>query len=118
ALLLNSGAEAVENAVKVVRQATSRPAIISFHNAFHGRTLLAMTLTGKAMPYRQNFGPFAPEVYQVPYPYEYRRPAGMAAESLGGACVAAVRPLFRTTVSAGRVSVVLVGPIQCECGCL
>ena len=116
ALLLNSGAEAIENAVKIVRQATGRPAIISFHNAFHGRTLLAMTLTGKAMPYRQNFGPFAPEVYQVPYPYEYRRPAGMAAESLGGACVAAVRQLFRTTVSADRVAGVLVEPIQGEGG--
>ena len=78
ALLLNSGAEAVENAVKVVRQATGRPAIISFHNSFHGRTLMSMTLTGKVSPYRQNFGPYAPEVYQVPYPYEYRRPAGMA----------------------------------------
>src|SRR5947209_13422346 len=116
ALLLNSGAEAIENAVKIVRQATGRPAIISFHNAFHGRTLLAMTLTGKAMPYRQNFGPFAPEVYQVPYPYEYRRPAGMAAESLGGACVVAVRQLFRTTVSADRVAGILVEPIQGEGG--
>ncbi len=116
ALLLNSGAEAVENAVKVVRQATGRPAIISFHNAFHGRTLLAMTLTGKTMPYRQNFGPFAPEVYQVPYPYEYRRPAGMAAESLGGACVEAVRQLFKTTVSADRVAGILVEPIQGEGG--
>src|SRR5437588_7350874 len=116
ALLLNSGAEAIENAVKIVRQATGRPAIISFHNAFHGRTLLAMTLTGKAMPYRQNFGPFAPEVYQVPYPYEYRRPAGMAAESLGGACVAAVRQLFLTTVSADRVAGILVEPVQGEGG--
>jgi 4-aminobutyrate aminotransferase/(S)-3-amino-2-methylpropionate transaminase len=68
------------------------------------------------MPYRQNFGPFAPEVYQVPYPYEYRRPAGMAAESLGGACVEAVRQLFRTTVSADRVAGVLVEPIQGEGG--
>jgi 4-aminobutyrate aminotransferase/(S)-3-amino-2-methylpropionate transaminase len=75
ALLVNSGAEAVENAIKIVRQATGRPAVISFHNSFHGRTLMAMTLTGKVVPYRQNFGPYAPEVYQVPYPYEYRRPA-------------------------------------------
>ena len=62
ALLLNSGAEAIENAVKVVRQATGRPAVISFHNSFHGRTLMSMTLTGKVSPYRQNFGPWAPEV--------------------------------------------------------
>jgi 4-aminobutyrate aminotransferase/(S)-3-amino-2-methylpropionate transaminase len=116
ALLLNSGAEAVENAVKVVRQATGRPAVISFHNAFHGRTLMSMTLTGKVAPYKQNFGPYAPEVYQVPYPYEYRRPAGMAAESLGGACVEAVRQLFKTSVSADRVAGILVEPVQGEGG--
>ena len=116
ALLLNSGAEAVENAVKVVRQATGRPAVISFHNSFHGRTLLSMTLTGKVSPYRQNFGPWAPEVYQVPYPYDYRRPAGMAAESLGGSCVEAVRQLFKTTVPAERVAGILVEPVQGEGG--
>ena len=115
-LLLNSGAEAIENAIKVVRQATGRPAVISFHNSFHGRTLMSMTLTGKVSPYRQNFGPWAPEVYQVPYPYEYRRPAGMSAESLGGACVEAVRQLFKTTVSADRVAGILVEPVQGEGG--
>src|SRR6202521_1376469 len=112
ALLVNSGAEAVENAIKIVRQATGPPAVISFHNSFHGRTLMAMTLTGKVAPYRQNFGPYAPQVYQVPYPYEYRRPPGMAAESLGGACVEAVRQLFKTTVSADRVAGILVEPVQ------
>ena len=116
ALLLNSGAEAVENAIKVVRQATGRPAVISFHNAFHGRTLMSMTLTGKVAPYKQNFGPYAPEVYQVPYPYEYRRPAGMVAESLGGACVESVRQLFKTTVNADRVAGILVEPVQGEGG--
>jgi len=116
ALLVNSGAEAVENAIKIVRQATGRPAVISFHNSFHGRTLMAMTLTGKVAPYRQNFGPYAPEVYQVPYPYEYRRPAGMTAESLGGSCVEAVRQLFKTTVSADRVAGILVEPVQGEGG--
>jgi 4-aminobutyrate aminotransferase / (S)-3-amino-2-methylpropionate transaminase / 5-aminovalerate transaminase len=116
ALLLNSGAEAIENAVKVVRQATGRPAVISFHNSFHGRTLMSMTLTGKVSPYRQNFGPWAPEVYQVPYPYEYRRPAGMAAESLGGSCLEAVRQLFKTTVPAERVAGILVEPVQGEGG--
>jgi 4-aminobutyrate aminotransferase/(S)-3-amino-2-methylpropionate transaminase len=116
ALLINSGAEAIENAIKVVRQATGRPAVISFHNSFHGRTLMSMTLTGKVAPYRQNFGPWAPEIYQVPYPYEYRRPAGMAAESLGGACVEAVRQLFKTTVPAERVAGILVEPVQGEGG--
>jgi 4-aminobutyrate aminotransferase/(S)-3-amino-2-methylpropionate transaminase len=116
ALLLNSGAEAIENAVKIARQATGRPAIISFHNSFHGRTLLALSLTGKALPYRQDFGPYAAEIYQVPYPYEYRRPAGMAAESLGGVCVDNVRELFHTTVPADRVAGVLVEPVQGEGG--
>ena len=116
ALLVNSGAEAVENAIKIVRQATGRPAVISFHNSFHGRTLMAMTLTGKVAPYRQNFGPYASEVYQVPYPYEYRRPAGMTAESLGGSCVEAVRQLFKTTVAADRVAGILVEPVQGEGG--
>src|SRR5205823_11510025 len=106
----------VENAVKLVRQATGRPDIISFHNSFHGRTLMSMTLAGKVSPYRQNFGPYAPEVYQVPYPYEYHRPAGMAAESLGGACVEAVRQLFKTTVGADRVAGILVEPVQGEGG--
>jgi len=116
ALLVNSGAEAIENAVKIVRQATGRPAIISFHNSFHGRTLMTMSLTGKVHPYRQNFGPYAPEVYLAPYPYEYQRPSGMAAESLGGACVEAVAELFRTTVPAERVAGVLVEPVQGEGG--
>lgn len=116
ALLINSGAEAIENAIKIVRQATGRPAVISFHNSFHGRTLMSMTLTGKVSPYRQNFGPWAPEVYQVPFPYEYRRPAGMAAESLGGSCVQAIRDLFNTTVPADRVAGILVEPVQGEGG--
>jgi len=116
ALLINSGAEAIENAIKVVRQATGRPAVISFHNSFHGRTLMSMTLTGKINPYRQNFGPWAPEVYQVPYPYDYRRPAGMAAESLGGSCVEAIRQLFKTTVPADKVAGILVEPVQGEGG--
>jgi 4-aminobutyrate aminotransferase/(S)-3-amino-2-methylpropionate transaminase len=77
---------------------------------------MSMTLTGKVAPYKQNFGPYAPEVYQVPYPYEYRRPAGMAAESLGGVCVEAVRQLFKTTVSAERVAGILVEPVQGEGG--
>src|SRR5256884_7469356 len=114
--LLNSGAEAVENAIKVVRQATGRPAVIRFHNAFHGRTLMSMPLTGKVAPYKQNFGPYAPDGYQVPYPYQYRRPAGMAAESLGGACAEAVKQLFKTPGGADRVAGVLVQPSQGQGG--
>jgi 4-aminobutyrate aminotransferase/(S)-3-amino-2-methylpropionate transaminase len=73
--LINSGAEAVENAVKIARSYTGRPAVLAFENAFHGRTLLAMSLTSKANPYKKSFGPFAPEVYRVPAPYPYRGPS-------------------------------------------
>jgi len=66
ALFLNSGAEAVENAVKIARTATGRSAVVAFQNSFHGRTLLTMSLTGKIHPYRDGFGPFAPETYLTP----------------------------------------------------
>ncbi len=84
-LLVNSGAEAVENAVKIARYFTKRPAVVTFEHGFAGRTLLAMTLTSKVMPYKYGFGPFAPEVYRLPYPYAYRSEldeAGMIAEML------------------------------------
>jgi 4-aminobutyrate aminotransferase/(S)-3-amino-2-methylpropionate transaminase len=73
AAFFNSGAEAVENAVKIARAYTKRKAVLVFENAFHGRTLLAMTMTHKAMPYKAGFGPFASDVYRLPYPYEYRK---------------------------------------------
>ncbi len=72
AAFFNSGAEAVENAVKIARAYTKRKAVLVFDNAFHGRTLLAMTMTHKANPYKMGFGPFAPDVYRLPYPYPYR----------------------------------------------
>src|ERR1044072_1383186 len=71
-LLVNSGAEAVENAVKIARTATGRPAVVVFDRAFHGRTLLTMTMTSKVVPYKRGFGPFAPEVYRASAPYPYR----------------------------------------------
>src|SRR5262245_49178440 len=71
-MLANSGAEALENAVKIARHATGREAVVVFEHAFHGRTLLAMSLTSKVKPYKFGFGPFAPEVYRLPFPYEYR----------------------------------------------
>ena len=71
-VLVNSGAEAVENAVKIARAATGRPAVVAFDRAFHGRTLLTMSLTSKVVPYKRGFGPFAPEVYRAPAPFEFR----------------------------------------------
>ena len=79
--LVNSGAEAVENTVKVARYATGRSAVVSFDHGFHGRTLMGMTLTGKAMPYKHGFGPFAPEVYRAPYSYPFRG-TGKLAETI------------------------------------
>jgi 4-aminobutyrate aminotransferase / (S)-3-amino-2-methylpropionate transaminase / 5-aminovalerate transaminase len=109
ALLVNSGAEAVENAVKIVRSATGRPAIISFHNSFHGRTLMTMSLTGKVHPYKQNFGPYAPEVYQVPYPYAYH-------DLTTDVSLDALQALFASQVAPDRVAGVIVEPVQGEGG--
>jgi 4-aminobutyrate aminotransferase / (S)-3-amino-2-methylpropionate transaminase / 5-aminovalerate transaminase len=109
ALLVNSGAEAVENAVKIVRQATGRPAIVSFHNGFHGRTLLTMSLTGKVHPYKQNFGPYAAEVYQAQYPYPFH---DVSTED----AIRGMRQLFASEVPADRVAGVIVEPVQGEGG--
>src|SRR5207248_5304949 len=68
-IFLSTGAEAIENAVKIARAATGREAVISFRGGFHGRTLLALSLTGSVQPYKQNFGPYAAEIYQTPFPY-------------------------------------------------
>ena len=109
ALLLNSGAEAVENAVKIVRAATGRPAIIAFHNSFHGRTLLAMSLTGKVQPYKQNFGPYAAEVYHVPYPNPYH-------DQTTDSSLDALTALFASEVPPERIAGVIVEPVQGEGG--
>ena len=74
--LFNSGAEAVENAVKIARSATGRPAVVAFDHAYHGRTNLTMALTAKNMPYKHRFGPFAGEIYRVPMAYPFRWPTG------------------------------------------
>jgi 4-aminobutyrate aminotransferase / (S)-3-amino-2-methylpropionate transaminase / 5-aminovalerate transaminase len=113
ALLLNSGAEAVENAVKIARAYTGRPAVVAFDNGFHGRTLLAMSLTGK-VAYKRGFGPYAPEVYHAPFPYPYRWPGDPAA--CGTESLAALEAMFKTTISADQVAAVIVEPVQGEGG--
>ena len=90
--LFNSGAEAVENAVKVARHVTGRPAVVVFDHAYHGRTNLTMALTAKNMPYRDRFGPFAPEVYRVPMSYPFRDPEGMTGAAGRGQGPRADRP--------------------------
>ena len=110
--LFNSGAEAVENAVKVARHATGRPAVVVFDHAYHGRTNLTMALTAKNMPYRDKFGPFAPEVYRVPVSYPYRDPVGMTGEEAAARSI----ELIERTVGADNVACVLIEPIQGEGG--
>ncbi len=109
AIFLSTGAEAVENAVKIARAHTGRPAVISFHGGFHGRTLLALSLTGSVVPYKQNFGPYATEVYQVPFPYEYR---GWSTEK----ALASLNELFESAVSPERVAAVIIEPVLGEGG--
>ncbi len=108
-LLLNSGAEAVENAVKIARVATGRPAVIVFDNAFHGRTLLAMTMTSKVVPYKKGFGPFAPEVYRTPAPYAYR---GVSEND----AIDALERLFKGDVDPESVACAVLEPVQGEGG--
>lgn len=112
--LLNSGTEAVENAVKVARHATGRPAVVALEHAFHGRTQLSMTLTAKNKPYRHGFGPFAPEVYRVPMAYPYRWPTGP--DGCGPEAAAAAMDQIDTQVGADNVAAVVVEPIQGEGG--
>ena len=108
-ILVNSGAEANENAVKIARAATGRPAVVVFDNAFHGRTLLTMTMTSKVHPYKAGFGPFAPEVYRAPAPYPYR---GVSSDdALDG-----LRKLFKSEVDPQSVACVLLEPVQGEGG--
>src|SRR5690348_1632352 len=109
AAFFNAGTEAVENAVKFARAYTGRPAVIGFEGGFHGRTLLSLTLTSKTHPYKAGLGPFAPEVYRVPYPNAYRGPsAAEALESLERALI--------TQVAAETVAAIVVEPVQGEGG--
>ncbi len=109
AAFFNAGTEAVENAVKFARVYTGRPAVIAFEGGFHGRTLLSLTLTSKTHPYKAGLGPFAPEVYRVPFPYEYR---GITAAD----ALAALERALVTQVAAETVAAVVVEPVQGEGG--
>ena len=104
-----TGAEAVENAVKIARAHTGRPGVIAFTGAFHGRTLLAMALTGKVVPYKVGFGPFPAEVYHAPFPNAYR---GISVQD----SLKALETLFKSDVDATRVAAIIVEPVQGEGG--
>jgi 4-aminobutyrate aminotransferase/(S)-3-amino-2-methylpropionate transaminase len=111
--LFNSGAEAVENAVKFARAATGRPAILCFEGAFHGRTLLTMTLTSRYKPYKSGFGPFAPEVYRMPFPYPYR---SAHPEEAGQLALQAIDRTLQTMIDPRSVAAAIVEPVQGEGG--
>lgn len=110
--LFNSGAEAVENAVKIARSATGRPAVVVFDHAYHGRTNLTMAMTAKTMPYKSGFGPFAPEVYRVPVSYPFRDPEGMSGTEAARRAIDAIEVL----VGSASVAALVVEPIQGEGG--
>ncbi len=111
AVFFNAGTEAVENAVKFARLYTKRPAVIAFEGAFHGRTLLSMTLTSRPHPYKLGMGPLAPEVYRAVFPQDYRGPDAETA-------LAELRQLFLTQVAAEQVAAIIVEPVQGEGGFL
>jgi 4-aminobutyrate aminotransferase / (S)-3-amino-2-methylpropionate transaminase / 5-aminovalerate transaminase len=108
-LLVNSGAEAVENAVKIARTATGRPAVIVFDHAFHGRTSLTMAMTAKVVPYKQGFGPFPGEVYRAPAPYPYR---GVSSDD----AIRGLELLLKQDVDPASVACVVLEPVQGEGG--
>jgi 4-aminobutyrate aminotransferase/(S)-3-amino-2-methylpropionate transaminase len=114
--LVNSGAEAVENAVKIARLTTGRSAVVAFDHAFHGRTLLAMTLTAKAKPYKTGFGPFAPEVYRLPYSYPYRCAAGASPSGCGVACAEAAISSMTKQIGPDKIACVIAEPVLGEGG--
>lgn len=107
--LFSTGAEAVENAIKIARAATGRPAVIAFSGGFHGRTMMGMALTGKVVPYKVGFGPFPGEVYHVPFPTPLH---DVSTED----SLAAIQALFKSDVEAKRVAAIIIEPVQGEGG--
>src|SRR6202048_2307513 len=116
-VLFNSGAEAVENAVKIARSYTRKPAVVAFDHAYHGRTNMAMALTAKSMPYKSGFGPFAPEVYRAPLSYPYRD--GLLSKELatdGELAAARTITMIEKEIGADNLAAVVIEPIQGEGG--
>ena len=109
AIFVSTGAEAVENAVKIARASTGRPGVIAFSGGFHGRTNLCMGLTGKVVPYKKGFGPFTPEIYHAPFPAEY---LGVSAD----ASLEALDQLFKNDIQPDRVAAIIIEPVQGEGG--
>jgi 4-aminobutyrate aminotransferase/(S)-3-amino-2-methylpropionate transaminase len=116
-MFTNSGAEAVENAVKISRYFTKRPGVVVFDHAFHGRTLLAMTMTAKVVPYKQSLGPFIPEVYRLPYAYPYRCPTGgHTPEECAESCIRYAIDQMDKQIGPDNIACLVVEPILGEGG--
>ncbi len=115
-MFVNSGAEAVENAIKIARHATGRTATIVFEDAFHGRTLLALSLTSKMKPYKFGFGPYVPEIYRMPYAYCYRCAFGLKFPSCELRCAYFLQDFFHNHISAEQVAALIVEPVLGEGG--
>lgn len=115
-ILLNSGAEAVENGIKIAKYYTGRYGVISFHEAFHGRTALTMSLTGQNQPYKANFGPSVPGIYHLPYAYCYRCAFNQKYPNCNLACASYVERLFESVITADAVAAMIVEPVQGEGG--
>lgn len=114
--LVSSGAEAVENAVKIARHYTRRTGIIAFEDAFHGRTQLAMSLTGKTKPYKAGFGPFAPEIYRTPFAYCYRCSYNRTYPECGLECARSLESVFKRHIESESVAAVIFEPVLGEGG--
>jgi len=114
-MLTNSGAESVENAIKIARQATGRPAVICYEGAFHGRTMMAMTLTSKT-GYKTGCGPFAPEVYRISFPDYYRYGQGLNLDEFSDIHLRELENFFQSTVPAEQVAAIIIEPVQGEGG--
>jgi 4-aminobutyrate aminotransferase / (S)-3-amino-2-methylpropionate transaminase / 5-aminovalerate transaminase len=115
-LFINSGAEAVENAVKIARYATKKTGIIAFENGFHGRTLLTMTLTSKVKPYKFGFGPYAPDIYRMPFAYCYRCRFGLKYPSCNIYCADYLKEFFISYAAPEHIAAVIAEPVQGEGG--
>lgn len=116
AALFNSGAEAVENAVKVARMYTKREAVVTFTRGFHGRTNLTMGMTSKVKPYKFGFGPFTPELYQAPFPYMYQKPAQLSEEEYVDQVIEEFKDFFISVVAPESVACIVMEPVQGEGG--
>jgi len=115
-LLANAGAEAVENAVKAARAYTTRAGVLCFEGGYHGRTLLALSLTSKYGLFKQGFGPFAPEIYRIPAPEPYRRPPGVSEEDHVAACIAGLERALIAQIDPAALAAILIEPVQGEAG--